>query len=153
MMTLRPFRSDDLAQVWTLHESAMLATGVALAGPGPWEDDLRAILSTYVSPGGCFFVVEEDQRIIAMGALRLHDDGEAEIKRMRVDPAFQRQGIGKLVLDALLQHAKQAKLRRIFLDTGEQLVAARHFYEKNGFTEFRREVWHGFPMIFYEIKI
>ena len=72
MKTLRSFRNEDLAQVWALHERAMLATGVALAGPGPWEDDLRAINDVYISPGGCFYVVEEDRRIIAMGALRMH---------------------------------------------------------------------------------
>ena len=153
MKTLRPFRNEDLDQVWTLHESAMLATGVPLAGPGPWEDDLRAINDVYVAPGGCFYVVEENHRLVAMGALRIHGSREAEIKRMRVDPSSQRQGVGQLVIDALIRHARHAQIHRIFLDAGEQLVAARRFYEKNGFVEYRREIWRGFPMIFYERKL
>ena len=145
MKTVRPFRAEDLDQVRALYERASLAIT-----HGPWEEDLIAINEVYVAPGGCFLVVEEGRRIIAMGALKMHKDRGAEIKRMRVDPPSQRQGAGQMVLDALLQHANHAHVRRMFLDTDARWVGAQRFYKKNGFVEYRRKLWHGITLILYE---
>jgi GNAT superfamily N-acetyltransferase len=146
MLTLRSFRDEDSAQVRALYERATLAT----AGHGPWEDDLAAISTTYISPGGCFVVVQEESSIIAMGALRLHGTHEAEVKRMRVDPSKQRRGLGQMVLDGLLRHATKARVRRVFLDTDDQWSSARRFYEKNGFVEYQRKHWQGTTLVLYE---
>ncbi len=92
MLMLRSFHDEDTAQVRALYERATLAT----AGHGPWEDDLAAISTTYITPGGCFVVVQEESNIIAMGALRLHGTHESEVKRMRVDPSKQRPQIPRI---------------------------------------------------------
>ena len=145
MKTVVPFRDEDLDQVRALYGRASPAIT-----HGPWDDDLIAINEVYVAPGGCFLVVKEDRQIIGMGALRIHGDRGAEIKRMRVDPSRQRQGIGQTVFDALLQHAKSAQFRRLFLDTDARWIGAQRFYEKNDFVEYRRESWRGTTLILYE---
>lgn len=149
MKTLRPFREGDAEQVWSLHERALAVVG-AHAGHGPWDDDLRKIDEVYVRTGGCFLVVVEDEHLLAMGALKRHANGEGEVKRMRVEPAFQRQGLGQLLLDALLKDAKGKGIKRLFLDTTEQQVAAQRLYEKNGFTKFETKRWRDMTMIYYE---
>lgn len=127
----------------------MRATG-AFTKRGPWDKDLENIEQVYVQTGGSFYVVEENEAIIGMGALKRHENGEAEIKRMRIAPDKQRRGLGQLIFDALLNDAADHNVSRIFLDTTNQQIAAQKFYEKNGFKEFRREELQTMTVIYYE---
>ena len=61
-----------------------------------------------------------------------------------------RRGLGRMVLDSLLRHARKARVRRVFLDTDEQWGSARRFYEKNGFVECQRKRWQGTILVLYE---
>lgn len=148
---LRKYLPADRAQVVDLHERALLATG-ALVEHG-MDDDLRNIEETYVRPGGCFYVMDEDGAVIAMGALRLHGNDEGEIKRMRVEPSQQHRGYGQTVLDALIKAAKNRGISRLYLDTTSQQTAAQKFYEKNGFQEFRRQKLQRMTVIYYEMSL
>ena len=149
MPHLRKFQPTDAEQVFALHEKALRATG-AFTNRGPWDQDLANIEKIYVQPGGCFYVVEENGAIIGMGALKRHENGEAEIKRMRIAPRKQRSGLGQMIFDALLNAAADQDICRIFLDTTNQQVAAQKFYEKNGFKEYRREKLRTMTVIYYE---
>ena len=46
--------------------------------------------------------------------------------------------------------AKQLGYKQLHLDTSEQLVAARHLYEKNGYREVTRGKVGAFTIIQYE---
>ncbi len=66
------------------------------------------------------------------------DGAEAETigARLRwfiLDPAFQGQGIGNLLINAAVDFCKQAGFRRVYLTTFAGLYTARHLYEKQGF--------------------
>jgi GNAT superfamily N-acetyltransferase len=64
---------------------------------------------------------------------------DAELKRMRVHPDWQRQGRGRSMLHALEQRALDLGFRRLSLDTTERQVAARSLYTSSGYvpTPFR----------------
>ena len=149
MPLLREFQPADAKQVFALHERALEATG-AFTKRGPWDHDLENIEEIYVRPGGCFYVIEEANAIIAMGALKRHAKGEGEIKRMRVAPEKQRQGLGQQLLNVLLETAKERGILKIILDTTNQQSAAQKFYVKNGFRETRREKLRTMTVIYYE---
>jgi ribosomal protein S18 acetylase RimI-like enzyme len=78
-----------------------------------------------------------DGEIVAMGALR-RALGGAEIKRMRVDPAFQRRGFGRHILRLLQERAPELGYRRLQLDVGPNLTAALSLYAAEGFVEVGR---------------
>jgi protein-S-isoprenylcysteine O-methyltransferase Ste14/ribosomal protein S18 acetylase RimI-like enzyme len=139
---LRRYRPADHDAVWELHNLALRETGAHL-GNGPWDDDLHHIESVYLNSGGEFLVGELGDRIVVMGALKPVGPGQAEVKRMRVHPSFQRRGFGQVMLDALEHRALELGFQTLVLDTSTLQKAAQRLYLKNGFQETgRRKVRH-----------
>ncbi len=106
---------------------------------GKWEEDFEDIEGIYINNKGEFLVGLIDGKIIAMGALRKFNEDIVELRRMRVDPVYQRQGYGQAILDALEKKAKEQGYRIIQLDTSIKQIPAQKFYEKNDYKETRRE--------------
>ena len=151
---LRRFRPGDGAAVWALHDTALEDAGVH-GGHGPWEADLRDIRSTYIRSGGDFVVALGGGELIAMGGLLpISISGEVgEIKRMRVHPARQRQGLGRLILDSLEERAGDLGFDTIQLDTTAGQVAARRLYEGAGYEETGRRADGPFIFIDYRKRL
>ena len=152
MLRIRQYRDTDENAVWLLHHEGLLSTGAHL-GDGPWDDDLRQIRTHYLDRLGDFLVGELDGQVVAMGALRPADERFGEIKRMRVRPDFQRQGFGTQILLSLESRARELGYAALRLDTTEQQVAARHFYERNGYQNTSRDIAHGFVVYCYEKEL
>jgi ribosomal protein S18 acetylase RimI-like enzyme len=148
-LTIRQYKPEDQKTVRALHNAALFAVG-AHAGNGPWDDDLHAIEQIYLENGGEFLVGTLDRSIVAMGALRRTSPERAEIKRMRVDPVWQRRGFGEQVLAALEQRAGELGYRTLHLDTTMQNHAAQQLYRKHGWTEVGRGDWRDWQLIYYE---
>ncbi len=134
MFELRSFQPGDAEEVWNLHDAALDDAGVH-GGRGPWENDLRDIGATYLDPGGEFLVALAEGRLAGMAGLLRHSHEEAEIKRMRVHPGFQRQGLGRLILHELEGRARALGFRLLRLDTTDEQIAARQLYESAGYRE------------------
>jgi ribosomal protein S18 acetylase RimI-like enzyme len=134
---LRQFRCGDAKAVWQLHDAALDDAGVH-GGHGPWEDDLRDIPATYLDSGGDFLLALADGELVGMGALLRCSPEEAEIRRMRVHPDFQRRGLGHLILEELEARAQALGCRAIHLDTTDEQIAARRLYESAGYRETGR---------------
>ena len=76
-----------------------------------------------------FAVALFEDRVAGFAVTRRLADGESEILNLAVDPAFRRQGIGRMLICEI-------KLRYpgdIFLEVRESNLAARKFYESLGF--------------------
>jgi ribosomal-protein-alanine N-acetyltransferase len=59
---------------------------------------------------------------------------EAEILSIGIDKAWQRKGIGRALVEALIGLAKRKEARRLFLDVAESNHAALALYTALGFT-------------------
>ena len=147
-IVIRNYESKDREKVAEFHKRILSETGAYI--PGIWNEDLNNIEEVYVRPGGCFVLIEENDAIQAMGAMKVISEKVAEIKRMRVETSLQRRGFGQKILDYLLLQAKKQGFERIILDTSDLQEAAKRFYMKNGFTEYNRKKWNGIEIIFYE---
>lgn len=151
-LILRRFESGDSDDVWHLHRSSSQHVGVC--GPeGAWEDDLRNIGEVYIASGGDFVVAHIGPRLAAMGGLNPFDDNVAELKRMRVDPVFQRRGFGRRVLRELESRAVALGFKWIMLDTTTIQVGAQRLYESAGYVRRREGMLHGYAVIFYEKRL
>lgn len=75
------------------------------------------------------------EAVAAIGALKRLDDKSGEIKSMRTDPAFLRQGIAAAVLEAIIAHARSLGLTRLSLETGTgpAFEPALSLYRRRGF--------------------
>jgi ribosomal protein S18 acetylase RimI-like enzyme len=141
MLTLRRYTSADQEAVEHLHVTAMKQTGAYL-GRGPWDDDVYAIEDVYLRNAGEFLIGECDGQIVAMGALKRTSTERAEIKRMRVAREYQGRGFGQQILDALEARARALGYLTLHLDTSVLQISAQKLYEKNGFREVGREIYH-----------
>ena len=115
-----------------------------------WDSDLDDIATVYLSAGGEFLVGEINDVIVAMGGVRLNDDGSATLKRMRVHPRFQRRGYGRELLRLLEEAARQRGVRRIVLDTLPVQSAALALYLSNGYLETHRGERDGIELVFMD---
>lgn len=139
-LIIRQYEPTDQEEVFALHKRASKAVGAYIKS-GDWDKDFDDIEGHYLKNKGEFLVGLLGKKIVAMGALRNISPDIAELKRMRVDPQFQRQGFGQSILDALEKRAQALGYKMLQLDTMVKQTAARHLYEKNGYAELRRETW------------
>jgi N-acetylglutamate synthase-like GNAT family acetyltransferase len=88
-----------------------------------------------VSSRDLFYLVEIDGVIIGMGALDQIREKTGAIKRMYIRPAYRGKGIGKALLQQLLQKAKELEYHSIYLDSAKFMIAAYNLYRSFGFIE------------------
>lgn len=77
-----------------------------------------------------FWVAERDGRLIGCGALHVLWADLGEVRTVAVHPSVKGQGVGHLIVDRLLDTARELHLQRIFVLTFET-----EFFSKHGFTE------------------
>ena len=128
---------------------------VTIAVESPLQDDVRtliaelnAVLLERTPPEFCshmtveqmadadttvFNARDDEGRAVACGALRRHEHGIGEVKRMYTVPAEQGQGIGGRILERIEALAREEGLTRLVLETGHVHDAAYRVYERGGF--------------------
>lgn len=87
------------------------------------------------SPDVTFWSVHQDGKVAGCGALKRLDDRSAELKSMRTAKEYLRQGVAARLLDHIIEGAKAAGIRRLYLETGTNaaFVPAHRLYQKRGF--------------------
>jgi len=147
-LQIRRYQHGDREQVLRLHKVALEAVD-AYVGPGPWEDDLDDIERSYLTPSGDFLVGVLGDDLAAIGALRRVDEDTAELKRMRVSPSLQRQGLGRQMLHAPEARARDLGYTAIVPDTSDRQTAAIELYQAHGYLETGRTELAGWPTLFF----
>jgi GNAT superfamily N-acetyltransferase len=132
--SIRRYAKADHARVLELHLLG-LAQFDAVSPRGSWDADVDDIEGVYLNGKGEFLVGEVDGEVVAIGGFRWKADRVAELKRMRVDPRFQRRGFGQAILIELEKRAKSMGYTSFFLDTLPHMAPARSLYAKNGFVQ------------------
>jgi amino-acid N-acetyltransferase len=75
-----------------------------------------------------------DAQVIGCGALHVMWEDLAEIRTIAVDEACQREGVGEMLVEALLARARELGIRRVFV-----LTFAVKFFARLGFEEITGE--------------
>lgn len=104
-----------------------------------FDAELAALPGDYSPPAGQLLLALVDGVVAGCGALRPLPDCDypnaCEMKRLYVRPAFRGFGIGRLLVQALLDEAKRAAYSCVLLDTLDDMEAARELYTSVGFEE------------------
>jgi GNAT superfamily N-acetyltransferase len=128
-VTIRPLAPADAAQARALIlEGLAEHWGTLDARLNPDLDDIPA---SYAD--GLFLVAEIGGVLAGTGALIPEEPGAGLFMRMSAAREKRRQGIGRLLLDALLAAARQRGYRRIVLETTATWEDAIAFYRRAGF--------------------
>lgn len=82
------------------------------------------------------FVAMSNDDVLGVGTLVSIGDREGEIKSMHTLSRARGRGVGRAILQQLLDEAKRRGMDRVSLETGSQpeFAAARSLYEKLGFS-------------------
>jgi putative acetyltransferase len=135
---------------------------VSLAIETPLQDDVRALVADLnatmipLTPREFQFQMTVEQmadpaitlvvarneagEAVGMGAIKDFGNSLGEVKRMFTRPAVRGERVGKAILAKLEDLARDKKLTRLVLETGEAegFEAAYRIYERSGFTRCGR---------------
>jgi ribosomal-protein-alanine N-acetyltransferase len=101
----------------------------------PWEDESFQRLADN-HEGNCR-VAELDGRVVGYWIGSRIDD-EAELANLAVDPALQRGGIGRALLEDFLTHVGAPQGTTVFLEVRASNTPAIQLYRRYGFTDLAR---------------
>lgn len=84
------------------------------------------------SQNSCYIVALLNNEIVGFAGIKFIAD-EADIMNIVTKKTFRNQGIGKLLLENLIQLSKSLNLTSITLEVNEENAPAIHLYKKFGF--------------------
>jgi putative acetyltransferase len=126
-------REDDLSGEPVRALLALHLAGMSAHSPA---DSVFALdLSGLRSPQVMMWSAWAGDRLAGIGALRMLADGDGEVKSMRTDPAFLRQGVGAAILETIIATARARGAGRLSLETGSgpAFEPALGLYRRRGF--------------------
>jgi putative acetyltransferase len=104
------------------------------------EEEDRKLLSdpegTILKKGGHIFFakcVSPAEAIVGCVALIPMGSGVYELAKMSISPTMRGHGIGRRLLQHVVQEAKKFGIRSLFLGSSKKLANAVHLYESEGF--------------------
>ena len=103
------------------------------------HDELGRIEEYYFSREGQGFWVAGDARVVGMVGIERQTQECAELRRMAVDAAHRRKGIGRELLATAEAFSRDAGYRKMILSTSELQLAAMRLYESSGYRLVRKE--------------
>lgn len=96
------------------------------------NSDIEDIEASFAA--GIFLLALRGTQLVAAGGLLPERDGVMRVVRMSVTRQQRKQGIGGLILQALLKHAEQLGCRDVVCETTQTWQDAIQFYLTHGFT-------------------
>lgn len=97
----------------------------------PWS--YAAVREMFTTEGYCNLIAFRGEEICGYVGIKAVLD-EADIVNVAVSPVCRRQGIGRKLIHALLEVAKEKNIAHIFLEVREHNEAAIGLYEEAGFS-------------------
>ena len=90
---------------------------------------------SFIDAGGAIFMAELNGSPVGCCGLLRHDDGVYEISKMAIRRGDRGGGIGSMLLDAVIAHARRIGAKRLEIISSTRLAPAIHLYKKKGFVE------------------
>lgn len=125
---------DEVLTVRCLFEEYAASLGIDLCFQG-FEKELAGLPGLYAPPQGRLLLALQDGQTAGCIALRPLGPGVCEMKRLYVRPAFRSHGIGSVLVDRIIQEARQAGYQHMRLDTLPSMARALALYRRLGFRE------------------
>jgi carbonic anhydrase len=101
-----------------------------------FEKELANLPGEYVPPDGRLWLAYEESQLAGCVALRRIDDGVCEMKRLFLREEFRGRGLGRQLIEAIIQEASRIGYERLRLDTlPPKMKDAIELYRSYGFKE------------------
>ncbi len=93
-------------------------------------------LDEYLPPDGRMFLARDPAGgLVGSVLLKRLNRSDGEVKRLYVTPEGRGSGLGKRLVEMLVQEAVQIGYRTLFLDTASYMPAAHQIYRSCGFVD------------------
>ena len=123
---------EDLAAVRSLLEEYWTSFGFAPCFQN-FGDELASLPGAYAPPSGRLAIAHVNGQPAGCIALRRIDDRRAEPKRLYVRTAFRGLGLGRALLQWVMNEARAAGYSELSGDTMPQMIEALALYRQMGF--------------------
>ena len=156
----------DVAEVLRIDDielSELLAQVYVAGGFVDAEEAVSLFEPSAVRKRGILIGAREKQHLQLVGivivvppdslARRLAQNNEAEMHLLGVEPAYRRQGLGRILVESAIGRAKQSGYSKIILWTQVSMKSAQKLYEARGFTHVDDIKRNGRDFKVYEIVL
>lgn len=147
-LTIRSIRTEDYDAVRRITRDAYLEAGYFADDGHPY----MAVLSDieHRAQHAEVWVAERDGTVVGSVALtfagqRYTDiavEGELEFRMLAVDPSVQRGGVGRAMVERIVEHARTLTgIEAVSLTSGSEMVRAHRLYASMGFVRVPERDW------------
>lgn len=131
---IRDWQQRDRTESASVISTVLAEYGLAWEPTGADEDVLE-VEKYYLTAGGEFWVIEQQNRIVGTGAYYPIKRGKqaVEIRKMYLLPAIRGMGLGKYLLQQLESAIALQGYQQIWIETASVLAQAVKLYETSGY--------------------
>jgi len=119
-----------------------------------YDEETEHLEAKYGRPYGRLYLAYIDGEPAGCIGLKKIDEESCEMKRLYVRPAFRSRGLGRILVQKIIDDGKEIGYQRMMLDTLPFLKSAVRLYREFGFYEIKR--YNDSPMdtsIFMELNL
>ncbi len=98
-----------------------------------FDEEMATFPSEYSPPSGALFLALHQNDSVGCVALRRISDQICEMKRLYVKAEYRGRGLGKLLIESVIERARKMGYKAIRLDTLPSMKEAISIYTKMGF--------------------
>jgi len=135
---IREFSVDDYdaaIELWRRVEGLEIAEG----------DDRESVAQFLARNPGLSRVATDGSAIVGV-ALCGHDGRRGHIYHLAVDPAYQRRGLGKRLLDESLEDLRRIGVKRVIIMVADDNSRGREFWKRSGYEEISGAIAMGIDL-------
>ena len=126
---------QDIEQARTLFEEYQTALGISPCFQN-FDQELKNLPGDYAPPHGRLLLATDDAALAGCITLRKLEPGVCEMKRLFVRPAYRGTGLGRTLVESLIDEARQLGYKKMRLDTlPGRMDKAIALYRSIGFVE------------------
>lgn len=134
-LVIRRYEPRDQAEVARLYTDGLLTGQIA---PNDTAADIENIEAAYFDdPASYFWVAELEGKVLGMIGVANEDQHVAEIRRLRVEPEWQKSSLAWRLIETAISHCRKHDYLKIVLDTRFERHAALNVFERFGFQHTR----------------
>ena len=117
------------------------------------ETDINDISGVYGGEKNAFFVIRAKDRIVGTVGIKNETDKSALLRRLFVDKAYRKKGLGKNLLEKAIDVCKTKGYEKIVFRATDRMKDAMRLLEKNGFEKMETLEISGFHIHKYLLKL
>lgn len=116
-------------------------------------EELASFPKKYIAPeGGLLAALDDYGKVIGCVAYHRHNDARCEMKRLYVLPEYRKHGVGRALVEAIIDVARDDGYEEMVLDSLPEMETAQTLYRHFGFVDTEPYYPNPMPGVVYMAK-